>query len=394
MKIAIFTETYPPYINGVATQTKILKDTYEKLGHEVMVITVGSEKQTKIEFKDNVVYVPGIMLKKIYNYRIALPIHFSRIKIAKEFKPDVVHIQNEFAIGATGLRVAEKLNIPAIYTLHTEYDRFLFYVGLKYFEEFSKKISDKYFRKFYKKADVVTSPSPKAQCYMDRQGINKKVVVIDNAVEFENFRETEETKNFRVKFREKYNLNDDAKAFVFVGRIGDEKNIKELINNWIKSDFPEEKAKLFIIGNGPQFEEIQKQIIKNNFENKIILVGSVPNTEISKYLHAMDYYTTASLSEMHSISMLEAMACGLPAIIKLDKPNKDQIKKGINGYQWDSYEDFNKIFNKILSLSNEEAEKLKQNVLKYSIENDHLNQAKILLDIYQKAIEKKRKENK
>ncbi|WP_222862451.1 hypothetical protein, partial [Bacteroides pyogenes] len=86
--------------------------------------------------------------------------------------------------------------------------------------------------------------------------------------------------------------------------------------------------------------------------------------------------------------------CGLPAIIKLDKPNKDQIKKGINGYQWDSYEDFNKIFNKILSLSNEEAEKLKQNVLKYSIENDHLNQAKILLDIYQKAIEKKRKENK
>lgn len=359
-----------------------------------MVITVGSEKQTKIEFKDNVVYVPGIMLKKIYNYRIALPIHFSRIKIAKEFKPDVVHIQNEFAIGATGLRVAKKLNIPAIYTLHTEYDRFLFYVGLKYFEEFSKKISDKYFRKFYKKADVVTSPSPKAQCYMDRQGINKKVVVIDNAVEFENFRETEETKNFRVKFREKYNLNDDAKAFVFVGRIGDEKNIKELINNWIKSDFPEEKAKLFIIGNGPQFEEIQNQIIKNNFENKIILVGSVPNTEISKYLHAMDYYTTASLSEMHSISMLEAMACGLPAIIKLDKPNKDQIKKGINGYQWDSYEDFNKIFNKILSLSSEEAEKLKQNVLKYSMENDHLNQAKILLDIYQKAIEKKRKENK
>ncbi|MFM1581749.1 glycosyltransferase [Helcococcus bovis] len=394
MKIAIFTETYPPYINGVATQTKILKDTYEKLGHEVMVLTVGSEKQKKIEVKDNVIYVPGILLKKIYNYRIALPIHFSREKIAKEFKPDVVHIQNEFAIGATGLRVARKLKIPAVYTLHTEYDRFLFYVGLKYFEEFSKKLSDKYFRKFYKKADIVTSPSPKAQCYMDRQGIDKKVVVIDNAVEFEKFKDTDETKEFRNNFRKKYNLNENTKAFVFVGRIGEEKNIKELINNWIKANFSEDAAKLFIIGNGPQFEEIKEQIKENNFENKIILVGSVPNTEIPKHLHAMDYYTTASLSEMHSISMLEAMACGLPAIIKLDRPNKEQIKEGINGYQWDSYEDFSKVFNMILNLSNDEAKKLKENVLQYSMENDHLNQAKILLDIYQKAIEDKNKEKK
>lgn len=394
MKIAIFTETYPPYINGVATQTKMLKDTYESLGHEVLVITVGSEKIKEIEIIDNVVYVPGILLKKIYNYRVALPISFSREKIAIEFEPDVIHIQNEFGIGDTGLRVSKKKNIPVIYTLHSEYDKFLFYVGLRYFEEFSQKLSGRYFKRFFKGADIITSPSPKAQNYVTRLGLDKKVVVIDNAVEFYKFEPNEEKENFRKEFRKEYNLDDNVKAFVFVGRIGEEKNIKELVNNWIYTNLPKEKAKLFIIGKGPDLEEIRELIKEKGFEDRIILTGAKPNTEIPNYLYAMDYYTTASLSEMHSISMLEAMATGLPALIKLDKPNKAQITEGENGYQWDTKEDFKELFTRIVNLSPEEEKKLKENVINYSKNNDHIHQAKVLLGVYEKAIELRKNKEK
>lgn len=394
MKIAIFTETYPPYINGVATQTVMLKETYESLGHEVMVVTVGSEKLKEIEIIDNVVYVPGILIKKIYNYRLALPISFSREKIAIDFEPDVIHIQNEFGIGDTGLRVSKKKNIPVVYTLHSEYDKFLFYVGLRYFEEFSKKLSGKYFSRFFKKADIITSPSPKAQEYVDRLGVDKEVIVIDNAVEFDKFQKTEEKEQFRKEFRKEYGLGDDVKAFVFVGRIGEEKSIKELVNNWIYTDLPKEKAKLFIIGKGPDEKEVANLIRDNGFEDRIIMTGPKPNTEIPNYLYAMDYYTTASLSEMHSISMLEAMASGLPALIKLDVPNRAQITEGQNGYQWDTKEEFKELFTRIINLSEEEAQKLKENVLNYSKNNDHVNQAKILLDVYQKAIDlRKNKES-
>ncbi|EHR34825.1 glycosyltransferase [Helcococcus kunzii] len=394
MKIAIFTETYPPYINGVATQTVMLKETYEKLGHEVLVVTVGSEKQKEIEIKDNVVYVPGILLKKIYNYRLALPISPEREKIAINFEPDVIHIQNEFGIGDTGLRVSKKKNIPVVYTLHSEYDKFLFYIGLRHFEEFSKKLSGKYFSRFFKNADIITSPSPKAQDYVDRLGVDKKVVVIDNAVEFEKFQKTEEKEKFRKQFREQYNLGDDIKAFVFVGRIGEEKNIKELVNNWIYADLPKDKAKLFIIGKGPDEDEVAKLVREKGFEDQIILTGAKPNTEIPNYLYAMDYYTTASLSEMHSISMLEAMASGLPALIKLDEPNKAQITEGQNGYQWDTPEDFKELFTRIINLSDEETKQLKENVLNYSKHNDHIHQAKVLLDIYKKAIELRKSKEK
>ncbi|MGY3776116.1 glycosyltransferase [Helcococcus sueciensis] len=386
MKIVFFTETYPPFINGVATQTEMLKRTYEKLGHEVLVVTVGSEKQDDIEIIDNVIYIPGILLKKIYNYRLAIPIRSSKINKLIDFDPDIIHVQNEFGIGESGRKYSKKFNIPMIYTLHSEYDRFLFYVGLKYFESFSKKLSDEYFKKFSKTADIVTSPSKKAQNYIDRQKIGKQVVVVNNSVENDLFLPSKEKDEFRKIFREKYGIEDNCKAFIFVGRIGGEKNISELINNWIYTDFPKEKAVLFIAGDGPEKENLIDFINENNFNDRIIFLGKIPNTEIPKYLYAMDYYTTASLSEMHSISMLEAMASGLPALIKLDKPNKYQIIPGVNGYQWDTKEEFKDLFNKIISLSNEEMLQLKESTLNYANENNNFKQASEYIEIYKKAI--------
>ncbi len=390
MKIALFTETYLPFINGVVTHVHMLKQTFEEMGHEVLVVTVGAEKQDEIIYEDGVIYVPGIYLKKIYGYRVATPIDFKRKELVLDFEPDIIHIHNEFGIAETGIRAAKKLNVPLIYTLHTEYDEFLFYVSLYGLKNITQSLSLKYFKHFSDAADVILSPSPKAKNYIKKQGVDKEVIVIDNTVDVEKYKKTEEKEAFRKEFREKYKLTDQTKAFVFVGRIGDEKNIMELIDNFTACDFPREKAVLFIIGKGPQEEELKEKIKNNNMEDRIILFGALPNTEIAKHLYAMDYYTTGSVSEMHSISMLEAMATGLPALIKLDPPNKDQIKPGINGYQWKDQDEFKEIFNQVLNYSPEEHRKFKEAVLKYSAENDRFSQAEKLIDIYQKAIDDKK----
>lgn len=386
MKIAIFTETYPPYINGVATQSYMLKQMYEKLGHKVLVVTVGSEKQYTTKIEDGVVYVPGIMLKKLYKYRVALPFGRRRKKFPLNFKPDIIHIQNEFGIGEIGLEIAKKRHIPVVYTLHTEYDKFLFYIGLKHFTEFSRHLSAKYFMRFSKNATIITSMSAKAQAYIDRQKVNKKVVVLHNAVEYQQFAATPERLAFRKAFREKYGVSDSTKLFVFVGRIGQEKNIRELIENFMYCDFSKEQARLFVIGGGPDLEALRTLVNEHGFADRIYLLGPIAHTEIPTYLHAMDYYTTASLSEMHSLSMLEAMASGLFALVKHDAPNEDQIISGQNGYQWDSKEDFKEIFTRVLNMSPEEQAQLKENVLNYSKHNDFQTQAEALLKIYEQAI--------
>ncbi len=386
MKIAIFTETYPPYINGVATQSYMLKKMYEELGHEVLVVTVGSEKQRKTKLVDGVVYVPGILLKKLYKYRVAIPIGNMRKKFPINFKPDVIHIQNEFGIGEIGLEVAKKEHVPVVYTLHTEYDKFLFYIGLKHFTEFSRNISAKYFTRFSKNATIITSMSAKAQAYIDRQKVDKKVVVLSNAVEYKKFLPTPERIAFREEFRKKYGIADSTKLFVFVGRIGAEKNINELIDNFMYCDFPRDLARLVVIGGGPDLEYLRNKVASKGFEDRIYLLGPIEHTQIPKYLHAMDYYTTASLSEMHSLSMLEAMASGLFALVKHDAPNENQIISGKNGYQWDSKEDFKQVFSRVLNMSEEEQEQLKANVLEYSKNNDFKKQAQELIKIYERAI--------
>lgn len=386
MKIAIFTETYPPYINGVATQSYMLKKMYEELGHEVLVVTVGSEKQRKTKLVDGVVYVPGILLKKLYKYRVAIPIGNMRKKFPINFKPDVIHIQNEFGIGEIGLEVAKKEHVPVVYTLHTEYDKFLFYIGLKHFTEFSRNISAKYFTRFSKNATIITSMSAKAQAYIDRQKVDKKVVVLSNAVEYKKFLPTPERIAFREEFRKKYGIADSTKLFVFVGRIGAEKNINELIDNFMYCDFPRDLARLVVIGGGPDLEDLRNKVASKGFEDRIYLLGPIEHTQIPKYLHAMDYYTTASLSEMHSLSMLEAMASGLFALVKHDAPNENQIISGKNGYQWDSKEDFKQVFSRVLNMSKEEQEQLKANVLEYSKNNDFKKQAQELIKIYERAI--------
>ena len=327
------------------------------------------------------------MLKKLYKYRVAIPIGYMRKKFPINFKPDVIHIQNEFGIGEIGLEVAKKEHIPVVYTLHTEYDKFLFYIGLKHFTEFSKNISSKYFMRFSKNATIITSMSSKAQAYIDRQKVNKKVVVLSNAVEYKKFLPTPERLAFREEFRKKYDISDSTKSFVFVGRIGAEKNIQELIDNFIYCDFPREKARLFVIGGGPDFQYLREYVKEKGFEDRIYLLGPISHNDITKYLYAMDYYTTASLSEMHSLSMLEAMASGLFALVKHDPPNENQIISGKNGYQWDSREDFKAVFTKVINMNKVEQDQLKANVLEYSKNNDFKKQAQELIKIYKQAIE-------
>ena len=94
MRIAIFTDTYPPFINGVSTSTYNLVKVLEAHGHQTLVVTPRSD-DGKLEIKDNVIYIPGIALKKIYGYRLTTLYSSSVFNYIKNFKPDLVHNQTD-----------------------------------------------------------------------------------------------------------------------------------------------------------------------------------------------------------------------------------------------------------------------------------------------------------
>lgn len=360
MRIAIFTDTYLPYTSGVTTHIRILKEGLEKKGHQVLIVTVDPTVPNYI-FRDNVLYCPGIAIKKIYGYGVTNPLSFHRLDIIRKFNPDIIHIQTEFAIGMFGLWASRRLKKPVIYTLHTMYDDYTNYVFPHYAERVGKSVSHRYFHIIAAHANEIIVPSKKAITFLERCKVKRQVNFIPNIAE-----PVTENKEKTKEIKEKYHLNDAEAVLCFAGRLGKEKSVdvllsltKELLKN-------HPSIKLFVVGGGPEEQNLKDLAKKLNIENNVVFTGMVPHEEVIPYFHASDLYVTASTSEMNSISALEAMNGGLMVLQRLDESNRYQIIIGRNGWTFETPEEFCNLVDDYLKQSPEEKLEMRNMVISYS----------------------------
>ena len=387
MRIAIFVETYLPYLNGVVTHVKILREGLIHNGHEVLIVTADKNVREHV-IEDGVLRCPALEVKKIYGYGLSSPLSLTMMKRVKAFNPDIVHIQQEFGIGLAGMRAARTLNVPLVYTLHTMYDDYIYYIAPKPLTDMVRRISHNYIRFIARRADIITGPSKKCVDYLENAGVHRKVYVIPNSVELENYTDDATTSEQRAEIRKKYGIPKDAFVACFCGRIGKEKGIDNLIRLWKEQIDAATNAYLMIIGNGPEREELETLASDLGIRDRVIFTGAVAHEDIPPYYACCNVYATASLSEMYSISMLEAQASGLPVVQHLDPDNVDQIKVGENGYLFETPEEFGEIMKKLQGLSPEARKAMSAKVRNSVSERSSDSIARYLLDLYQKAIDK------
>lgn len=392
MRIAIFTETYLPQINGVVTHIKILKEGLEALGHTVLIVTADSKAHTHY-LKDNVLHCPAHNLKRIYNLDLASPVSRTRLKYLREFRPDIIHVHNEFSIGLSGMAIAKILKVPLVYTLHTMYDDYIYYIAPKPLIPLTKKLSHRYFRMFPQNAAVVTGPSKKCQEYTYEIGSDKKVEVIPNPVELDAFAPQTSTPQQRAQIREQYHIPQDATVACFVGRLGREKSVDVLLRFWAQEMKPQDNMRLLIIGDGPEKEPLEQLAQQLGITDTVVFTGKVMHPDLPPYIHTCDIYVTASLSDTNSISMLEGMAGGLPVLQLYDELNADQVTDGVNGYMFRDAAEMGQRLRQIRDMEPEELQKLKTSVIQ-SVKNSGAQTLAnyiqtIYYNIYQKQPPKK-----
>ena len=392
MRIAIFTETYLPQINGVVTHIKILKEGLEALGHTVLIVTADSKAHTHY-LKDNVLHCPAHNLKRIYNLDLASPVSRTRLKYLREFRPDIIHVHNEFSIGLSGMAIAKILKVPLVYTLHTMYDDYIYYIAPKPLIPLTKKLSHRYFRMFPQNAAVVTGPSKKCQEYTYEIGSDKKVEVIPNPVELDAFAPQTSTPQQRAQIREQYHIPQDATVACFVGRLGREKSVDVLLRFWAQEMKPQDNMRLLIIGDGPEKEPLEQLAQQLGITDTVVFTGKVLHPDLPPYVHTCDIYVTASLSDTNSISMLEGMAGGLPVLQLYDELNADQVTDGDNGYMFRDAAEMGQRLRQIRDMEPEELQKLKTSVIQ-SVKNSGAQTLAnyiqtIYYNIYQKQPPKK-----
>lgn len=392
MKIALFTETYLPHVNGVVTHIKSLKEGLELLGHEVLVVT--SDNNTKEHYiKDGVLYCPGIVAKKFYDYSVSLPYSNERLKILKEFNPDIIHVHNEFGIGLFGISASKKLHVPLVYTLHTMYDDYLYYVFPKLLLKPAKYAADKYFKRFADSSAAITGPSQKVYNYLREIGVEKNISVIPNSVEIDIFNPENFTQEQKLEFRKKLNISQEKMLVCFCGRLGKEKSVDVLIDFWHQTVKKDDNMHLLIIGDGPSHDELAEQVKRLEMTDRVTFAGKILHKDIPPYYATCDAYITASLSEMYSISMLEGMASGLPVISRYDPENASQIQVGINGFIYHDANEMYSYLKKIRDMSDEQRLELKKSV-RQSVENSGAaDLANYLLEVYNSLTTENKPEN-
>ena len=387
MRIALFTETYLPHINGVVTHVKILRDGLLQQGHEVLVVT--ADYQTRHHYiKDGILHCPAIKSKRFYGYGVASPFSRRRLKLVQDFHPDIIHIHNEFGIGLSGIFAAKQLHVPLVYTLHTMYDDYLYYVAPRHLLRAAKKVSHDYFRLLGNAATELTCPSPKCQEYFQQIGVKKDVNVIPNAVELDDFSPDRISAENKAAFRRRYQIPDDVMIACFVGRLGHEKSVDVLLDYWARTITPEDKIMLCIIGGGPVQEELEQQAKDLGIGSMVVFTGAVPHDQMPPYYASCDVYVTASLSDTNSISMLEGMATGLPVLRRYDALNEnvDQVRDGVNGYIFNSPEEMAAELRRVKNLSPEQLSILKASVIESVKRSGAEALANYTYNVYRKAM--------
>ena len=147
MRIGLFTDTYAPQINGVATSILMLEHSLRKLGHEVYVVTVNNDILSYDFGEANIIRIPGIPTG-IYDYRLSGIYPLKAINKIKKWNLDIIHSHTEFGIGTFARIMAKQLDIPIVHTYHTMYEDYVHYITKGHFDTTSKKIVE-YFTKFY-----------------------------------------------------------------------------------------------------------------------------------------------------------------------------------------------------------------------------------------------------
>ena len=386
MKIAIFAETYYPFISGVVTHIETLKNGLEAQGHQVLIVTM-NPKASHHYLKDGVLYCPSIPLKKIYGYGVANPVNLRRLSYIRAFNPDIIHIQTEFTMGLFGLFCARQLKKSVVYTLHTMYDDYLFYVApSERMQKVVKPGAHWYFKNVAKKATEIIGPSPKVVEFLRRCGVERHINIIPNTVDLSDFMAENIDPAKVQQTREKLGIRPGDVSMLFVGRLGKEKSLDVLVDLFAENFAGEERFKLFLIGDGPEAEALRGQIAARGVEKQVRLLGRIDHDLLPPYFQACDLFTTASLSEINSISMLEAMASGLYVVQRLDLYNREQIDQGKNGDIFVDAPGYAKIIRGWDALSADEKSALRAGVSDTPRRYGEKEFTRSVINVYQRAV--------
>ena len=389
MRIALFTDTYPPYVNGVSTSTFNLANILTKNGHDVLVIAPRFT-EGKLEQVGNVLYVPGLYLKRYYGFRLTNIFASKPFKIIKKFKPDVIHNQTDWTIGVLARRCAKKLNIPIVYTYHTAYEDYTYYVVRGIMDRFAKRVMRGYTKGIANRMTEFITPSEKTKEYMRLVGSDIYINVVPTGIDFSIFKSDQIDQEKAKAFKEEHHIKETTKVFLILGRIAKEKSMDVSLKGIAEyhHKHPEVDIKVLVVGDGPAKEDLVILAEQLGMTSYTDFIGQVSGLEVPFYYSMADIYTSASITETQGLTFMEAMAAGKIVLARFDTNLSGTIINGKTGFFFTDDHSFVSQVEKIFSLTPDQKAAIVNEAYQtadvYSIDKFYNN----IVRVYNRAIRK------
>ncbi|MCX8202418.1 MAG: glycosyltransferase [Candidatus Micrarchaeota archaeon] len=320
MKIAFFTETWYPNVDGVVVAISNTKERLEKLGNEVIVFAAGTADLKKRRKKDAAYIFPSVDFIPYPTYKLAIFPYPDAEEIARKEKVDIIHSHGMGPMGLAALYAATILKKPLIGTLHTNIQEATHYIApIKPMQKIMKRVAWRYLRWYYNQCDKVIVPSEYMRKECIKNGI-KNVEVISNGIDLDRFKPGEKK------------MWKDRTVVLYTGRLVKEKNLEVLIKaaHLIKKEIP--NVLFVIVGSGPMEQTYKEMVKKHKVEDLFIFISGVRHKGIVEFYHNADVFAFPSMFETQGLSCLEALACGLPVAGADYLAIPDLVKEGYNGY--------------------------------------------------------------
>lgn len=334
IRIAFFTDSYLPAVDGVVTSILNFREELKRRGHRVFVFASAKRNYLRKYSSNDTFLYPGIEFKPYPQYNVAIFPYNSVFKLG-ELDVDIVHSQTPMVMGFAGLIGAKVLKCRTVGTYHTNVTNRpvvnAYYPKNRHMSRLAASYMTKYMRFFYNSCDRVISPSETIKRMLIRNGI-ENVGVVPNCIDISRF-------NAQVSgdsIREALGIRPSEKMVLYLGRISKEKRIEILLKAASLLMRKDERVRLVIGGTGPATEHYRAIASKLGISHKTKFIGFVKEKSLPELYAACDAFCLPSTFETQGIVVIEAMAMGKPVVGADYMAIKELIKPGVNGEKFRS----------------------------------------------------------
>jgi 1,2-diacylglycerol 3-alpha-glucosyltransferase len=315
-------DVYKPHVSGITNYIALNKRALEQAGHQVYVFTFGDLDYSDDE--ERIIRSPGFPLLDT-GYYLSLRYSATARKLINQM--DLAHVHHPFLSGSLALRYCRRRGIPIVFTNHTRYDLYAQVYLPVLPDVFGETALEAYLPSFCRACDLVITPSPGMRDVLNRFGVNSPIDVVPNGVDLAPF-----TDPIKIEDPEHYGLRKDDVVLIYTGRLGPEKNLIFLLRAFNGAAQAFDNVKLLLVGDGPERDNLEDRVNHMGIQNRVIFTGMVPYQSLPGYLALADAFVTASITEVHPLSVIEAMAVGLP-VLGIQSPGVgDTIENGKTGF--------------------------------------------------------------